>query len=142
MDRIRQLVSKGYSLEFLRYVLVSALALIVDYGCYWILASNQLLDLPKAAVVGYTVGLIIAYFLIADRVFQNGWLKDKKHIEAFLFLLSGLLGIILTYIVVKVVLLIFGERINLAKLIAVGVSFIGVYIFRKFYVFKNLYKKI
>lgn len=125
-------------MEFLKYVLASALALLVDYGCYFFLANNQLLDLPRAAVVGYTLGLIVAYFLIADKVFQNGWLKNKKHIEAFLFLLSGLLGIILTYSAVKVVLLFFGERIILAKLIAVVVSFIGVYIFRKFYVFKNL----
>ena len=137
MDKIKQFVARLKPVEFIKYTLASALAFAVDYACYWFLVRNQLLDLPKAAVIGYITGLVVAYFLIATRVFKDGRLKDRKSIEAFLFLLSGLLGIMLTYLSVTVVVLIFGERINLAKFTAVGVSFIGVYLFRKLYVFRN-----
>ena len=111
--------------EFIKYTLVSGIALAVDYASYWILVFNRYLDLPKAAVIGYTIGLFVAYFSISKQVFKNGWLRERKRLEGFLFLLSGLFGITLTYIVVKVVVLFFGERINLAK------------IFRKFIVFKS-----
>ena len=122
--------------EFLKYTVASALALAVDYSCYWVLVSNKILVLPKAAVVGYIAGLVVVYFSIADRVFKDGWLKDKKGVEAFLFLLSGALGIALTFITVKVMVLIFGEKIILAKLTAVGVSFILVFLFRRSIVFR------
>lgn len=138
MDRVKQFVASQNPVEFLKYVVVSALALVVDYGCYWLLVTNRFLDLPKSAVVGYIAGLVVAYYLIADKVFKDGWLKDRKRIEVALFLLSGLLGIVLTYITVKVTILLFGERINLAKISAVGVSFIGVYITRKYVVFRKL----
>ena len=137
MDRLKQFLSAQNSAEFLKYTLASFLALAIDYSCYWLLVSNNFLDLPKAAVVGYIVGLFAAYFLISGKVFKNGWLKNKKYIEVLLFFLSGLLGITLTYFVVKTVVLIFGEKINLAKLAAVMVSFFGVYLFRKKIIFKS-----
>jgi len=124
-------------IEFLKYTLASACALAVDYVCYWLLVTNRLLDLPQSAIIGYIAGLIVAYFLIANNVFKDGWLKDQKRIEIILFLFSGLLGIILTYITVKVVVLLFGERMNLAKINAVGISFIGVYIARKYFIFRK-----
>ncbi len=137
MDRVKQFLSSQSPIEFLKYTLASALALVIDYGCYWILVTNRLLDLPKSAVVGYTAGLVTAYFLIAGKVFKDGWMRDQKRIEVFMFLISGLLGIALTYFTVKLVTLLFGERINLAKICAVGVSFIGVYIVRKNFVFRK-----
>lgn len=137
MDRVKRFVASQNLVEFLKYIVASALALVVDYGCYWLIVTNRFLDLPKSAVVGYIAGLVVAYYLIADKVFKDGWLKDRKRIEAALFLLSGLLGIALTYITVKVIILLFGERINLAKFSAVGVSFIGVYIARKYFIFRR-----
>jgi len=90
-----------------------------------------------ASVFGYLFGMIVAYILIRDNVFNDGWLEDKKKLEFMLFLLSGLLGLALTYGSVRCVVYMIGERINLAKLVAVGVSFVGVYFFRKFVVFRN-----
>ena len=138
MDRVKQFLARQNVVEFIKYTLASALALVVDYGCYWLLVSNKLLDLPKAAVVGYIAGLVVAYFLIADRVFKDGWLKDKKRLEALLFFISGMLGILLTYLTVKVAILLFGERLNIVKISAVFISFTGIYFFRKFIVFKRL----
>lgn len=123
--------------EFLLYAWASALALIVDYGCYWFLVASNILSLPQAAVAGYIVGLVLAYFLITRKVFRDGWLRGKRFYEALLFAISGLIGVILTYSTVKLYIAFFGEDVYVAKLLAVSISFSGVYFFRKFFVFKQ-----
>jgi len=128
---------RNHVIEFRKYLLASAQALVVDYGCYWVLATNGLMSLPLAAVAGYSAGLVVAYFLIAEKVFKDGWLNHNKKLEFLLFVTSGLWGILLTYITVWTFILIIGERINMAKLTAVVVSFVGVYIFRKLVVFRS-----
>lgn len=127
---------KGNAIEFGRYFGASALALLIDYACYYFLVLSTSLDLPQAAAVGYTIGLIASYFLIADRVFSNGWLRDRKHFEVALYALSGLLGVALTYGTVNLFIVQFGRYPNLAKLSAIIVSFLGVFIFRRNIVFK------
>jgi putative flippase GtrA len=78
MERIKQFVANLNKVEFLKYILASALALAVDYGCYWSLVTKGLFDLPNSAVVGYSIGLVVIYFLITEKVFKNRWLKDRK----------------------------------------------------------------
>ncbi|MGB8227436.1 MAG: GtrA family protein [Sedimentisphaerales bacterium] len=135
--KFTQILGRENAIEFRKYFFASAQALAVDYGCYWLLASNGLMSLPSAAVTGYSAGLVVAYFLIADKVFKNGWLNKNKKLEFLLFVASGLLGILLTYVTVWTFIQIIGERINMAKLSAVVASFVGVYIFRKLVVFKS-----
>lgn len=128
---------KKVHFEFMRYILASGIALVVDYASYLMLVEGQFLDLPQAAVVGYLSGLLVAYCLIANGVFSNGWLKEKKILEGVLFAISGVLGVALTYFTVLTITLLVGNRANLAKFVAVVISFIGVYLFRKLYVFKK-----
>ena len=87
MGKMQNFLSRENALEFIKYIFASALALVVDYASYSFLAINQFLDLPSSAVVGYAIGLILAYFMIADGVFKDGWLMDRKRLEAFLFFL-------------------------------------------------------
>jgi putative flippase GtrA len=135
--KFTRILARHNAIEFSRYLFASAQALVVDYGCYWLLATNDLMSLPSAAVTGYSAGLVVAYFLIADKVFKDGWLNKRKKLEFMLFAASGLLGILLTYATVRAFVLIVGERVNMAKISAVVVSFAGVYIFRKLVVFKS-----
>ncbi len=134
-DAKERLVNLAKS-HYLKYFLASAAALVVDYGCYWALSAQQIMSLPAAAVVGYTLGLALAYVLISGKIFVDGWLRHKKQYEILLFGLSGLFGIALTYTTVFVFVSIFGEHIHGAKLAAVGISFIGVYFFRRCVVFR------
>lgn len=128
---------RQHTVEFTGYLLASLLALAVDYSCYWFLAGNHILSQPTAAVIGYLIGLIVAYFLIAERVFKDGWLKNKKYYELILFLVSGILGAILTYLAVFLYGYIIRENIHEAKIFAIGLSFTGVYAFRKLVVFRR-----
>ena len=95
------------------------------------------LELPLAAVVGYLSGLIVAYFLIEKGVFKDGWLKHRRMLEALVFVCSGILGLIITYLVVAGFVYVIGPMLNAAKIVAVIFSFIGVYLFRKLVVFKK-----
>lgn len=131
-------LKKSQVREFIRYLLASGIALGVDYGIYRLTAQQGHIDLPQAAVVGYLSGLIVAYFLIGERVFTEGWLKQRKFFEALLFIFSGLLGLLITYLVVTGFVVLFGPMLNEAKIVAVICSFLGVYLFRKFVVFKKV----
>lgn len=136
INPLSRLEIKKQLFEFTKYFAASGAALLIDYGVYWLLANWGWLSLPNAAVIGYLAGLILAYFLIGGRIFKYGWLRDRKIFEMMLFGLSGLLGLIITYISVKAYVSLFGQNVNQAKLVAIGFSFISVYLFRKFFVFK------
>jgi putative flippase GtrA len=124
-----------------KYLLASALALLVDYSCYWSLASLLCINLAQAALAGYCAGLAVAYLVISQKVFAEGWLRSKRYHEAALFLLSGLFGMALTYSTVAFYVSQFGEQVHGAKLSAVAVSFVGVYAFRRYIVFAEPRKK-
>ena len=130
---VRTLISH----QFARYTFASAIALCVDYGSYWVIAETTNLATPTAAATGYSIGLIAAYFLIAGPVFKDGWLRKKKILESVLFLVSGLLGGMLTYAIVSIYTKLFGDSLHAPKLFAVAFSFVAVFIFRRVVVFKK-----
>jgi len=125
----------GY--QFVRYLIASSIALCLDYGSYWVIAETKKMALPTAAAIGYCIGLIVSYFLISGPVFKDGWLRKHKFFELALFLLSGLLGVTLTFSTVYLYVTSFGERLHCSKLIGIIVSFTGVFLFRKYVVFRK-----
>lgn len=127
--------------QFARYIIASAIALFVDFSSYWVIVRSTNLALPIAAAMGYSVGLIVAYFLIAGPVFKDGWFRKKKFFELGLFFVSGVVGVTLTYVTVFLYVRSVGEHLHISKLIAIIVSFISVYLFRKYIVFRQLTTK-
>jgi putative flippase GtrA len=124
-------------LRFIKYFAASAIALVVDYAVYWLLARSTTLSLPQAAVVGYLAGLVAAYFLISNHIFTDGWLQKRKAFEALLFASSGLFGTLITYVTVKLYTILIAEDLNGAKLSAIAVSFFSVYLYRRYIVFRQ-----
>jgi putative flippase GtrA len=124
-------------LKFIKYFAASAIALVVDYAVYWLLAQSTKMSLPQAAVVGYLAGLVAAYFLISNHIFTNGWLQKQKVFEALLFASSGLFGTLITYMTVKFYTILIAEDLNGAKLSAIAVSFFSVYLYRRYIVFRQ-----
>lgn len=121
----------------LKYLYISAISLIVDYSVYLVLVYSKLLSIPIASAAGYSSGMVLSYLLLITNVFTDGWLKQKRLQESILFLISGALGITLTYLTSWLVLQVAGPRVQLAKLLSVMVSFFSVYLFRKFIVFRK-----
>ena len=121
---------------FLKYLIASAIALLADYLIYFFIAKHTLLELGAASIFGYCSGLFVSYFFISKRVFIEGWLRKRRFLEIMLFGLSGLLGLILTYSSVTFYSIVINKNIHEAKFFAIPISFIGVYFFRKYFVFK------
>jgi len=124
-------------LRLIKYFAASAIALVVDYAVYWLLARSTTLSLPQAAVVGYLAGLVAAYFLISNHIFTDGWLQKRKAFEALLFASSGLFGTLITYVTVKLYTILIAQALNGAKLSAIAVSFFSVYLYRRYIVFRQ-----
>jgi putative flippase GtrA len=116
---------------------VSSIAVSADYSIYWIIFSNHLLSQAYAASLSYLLGLLLAYFLLITFVFKKTRRKNKK-IETILFLISGLIGTLVTFITIKTYQHLYLTEAHLAKIIAISISFIIVYCFRKFFVFRNI----
>ncbi|SEL72095.1 Putative flippase GtrA (transmembrane translocase of bactoprenol-linked glucose) [Pseudoxanthomonas sp. GM95] len=93
-DSARGYRSRGA--QFLRYLFVSAAALALDFGLFWL--SLRLLQLPWwiAACIGFMAGALAAYLASIRWVFSTRRLR--KHIAQELsgFLAIGLTGLVLT----------------------------------------------
>lgn len=124
-------------MEFLKYTAASALALALDYAVYWLLAGGAGIGIGPAAAAGYGAGMVLAYLLLSARVFPGRWLSARRGIEASLFAVSGMVGLVLTYVTASLVHQLAGGSLHVAKLSAVAVSFVSVYLIRKFIVFRR-----
>lgn len=123
--------------QFFKYFLVSLICLSIDFSFYLFSFYILNIDLDISATIGYVAGLIISYFLLTKYVFSYVSRKSLKFLlrRVFLFLISGTVGAISTYSVVNIVVVIFGNNVYLAKAMAVIISFLIVFLFRKFIVF-------
>jgi len=74
---------------------------------------------------------------MSKNVFADGWLRNRRIIEIMLYGLSGIIGLSLTFTSVTFYSVVIGKNIHEAKFFAIPISFIGVYAFRKYFVFKH-----
>lgn len=123
-------------IKLAKYTSISAIALVLDYSIYLFFLGLGL-EAPTSSILGYLAGLILAYFLMKNRVFTEGWLEQRKHFEFIGFLMSGFFGVVLTYLTVYATNYLVEGSIHLAKINAVVVSFVGVYFFRRYIVFRK-----
>jgi putative flippase GtrA len=117
-----------------RYVVVSALALTLDITVFLVL--NRALGLPTlAGVVGYSCGIVLHYFLSRNFVFNAARSRKSGHRLFSEFAASGLVGLAVTAGVISVATGVLGLSAIVAKVLAVGASFIGVFLIRRTIVF-------
>lgn len=123
-----------FILHFSGYLLVSAIALSVDFGLFLALTGLMATEAVSTGIFSYSAGLILHFLLSKRFVFSD---RHNKHVARLFaeYALSGVAGIALTAATMK--LAIDGLSVSpvAAKLIAVGVSFVVVYLLRKTIVF-------
>ena len=121
--------------RLVRYLLASVGALAVDMGSFLLLLAAGLAATPAAAL-GYCAGIIVHWLLSSRTVFHDGVLAKGagRGRQKLLFIGSALVGLALTTLIVAV-----GEHAGidprLAKIVAVGTSFVATYLLRKVVVF-------
>ena len=116
-----------------RYLLVSGLALALDYASAWVFASFGLW-VPFATSLGYVVGLLLAFPMMRSFVFRTA---GRKFERLPLYLVSGLIGVSVTYATSYIVAELFGQGFHLTKILSAGLSFVTVFLFRNFLVFRT-----
>ncbi|WVH09083.1 MAG: hypothetical protein EoVTN8_405 [Fluviibacter phosphoraccumulans EoVTN8] len=121
-------------LVLIKYTVVSIISLFVDYLTYYIVFKHTALGIQFAASIGYVVGLFCAYILLKKFVFLGT--EREIRLEFFMFLISGMIGILTTFFTISTYVNFFGdENYILAKAVTTICAFIIVYIFRRVYVF-------
>jgi putative flippase GtrA len=130
------MLRRAADIVFLRYIAASALALGVDMGTFLALLS---LGIPAAAAaaLGYGLG-IVAHWLASSRaVFTAGVAEHgpERSRQKALFVGSALAGLALTTAIVGGGTAL-GLDPRLAKLAAIGVSFILTWLLRERVVFR------
>lgn len=120
---------------YLRYGVVSALALGVDMAIFLLLISTTLAP-ATASGISYLAGMV-AHWLLSSRLVFGSTLANPgaaRGRQQLLFFGSALVGMMLTMAIVGI-----GDAFGLdprfAKLIAVAVSFNATYVLRRVYVF-------
>lgn len=133
----KRLVKNKHINEFIKYLTVSFLAVIVDYSVYRFLFATQIFSRAISGTISYLTGLFLAYYLLKKYVFLNKSVRRNSHKQIFLFFISGIIGALTTFISIIGYEAMVSSDTHLAKLVAMGFSFFIVYIFRKIVVFKK-----
>lgn len=134
-----KLVNRLRGMTFIRYVFVSVGALAVDMGVFLALLKMGTVS-TAAAAIGYTVG-IGAHWLLSSRKVFHDRISDRGTMartqQKAMFVISALLGLALTMAIVGI-----GDALGLdprlAKIFAIGASFMLTYLLRNVVVFRNL----
>jgi len=120
--------------QMIRFALVGAVATVFDYAVLLILYDVFHVSQWISVAAGYGVGLIVCYILSIVWVFPYRSISNK-HIEFAVFIIIGVVGLVLTEIVVEVTLRIMSltpnltaslggaVRLSAAKLIAIIIVF-------------------
>lgn len=118
-----------------RYLLASVVALGCDVAVYFALVGISI-DTTFASALGYSAGIVI-HWLISSQLVFVGKLREGTalYVQRALFAGSALLGLGLTVGVVAMLTGLGSDALT-AKIAAIFVSFIAVYVTRKWGVFK------
>lgn len=133
-DVPRMLLSSGVVAQLWRYAIVSAVALGVDFAVF--LGLNWAVGWPTlTGVLGYACGIVVHYHLSKRFVFEASGSAKSARRRFSEFVASGLIGLAATAGVIAVATAEFGLDPIGAKAMAVGASFLGVFLIRRTVVF-------
>jgi putative flippase GtrA len=122
--------------EFLLYTVVSAIAWLVDVAVLYFAAMSLGMPHYLSAAIGYTVGLLVHYLLSVRFVFVYRKMAGQWRSEALVYLLTGLLGVVLSAAIVHAGSLL-GLPLIISKVIATVITFVAVFAVRKIVLFTS-----
>ena len=122
-------------IEFSRYVAVSALALGLDLVTFVGLVSLDVMSTALTGAISCLVGLGLHYVLSVNHVFDATVTGKSNRQLAGEYILTGLLGFAITAFVIWAIIELTALPVWFAKAVAVGATFITVYVIRSRIVF-------
>jgi putative flippase GtrA len=121
-------------IQFLRYGLVSVVAVSVDFGGLIVLKQYGHVDYILAASISFIAGLFVNYVLSIFWVFQNSRFTNRWY-EFALFAVIGIVGLGFTDLILWVLTTGLGLFYVLSKIIATVVVYFWNFGIRKKFVF-------
>lgn len=118
-----------------RYFLVGGTAFLVDTGIFVLLVTHTMIPYWIAAVISYSVGIIVNYYLGIKLVFDTRRYRSQYWLEFGLVFLISLTGLIPNQFCIWLFYQFFGLPIILSKLITGVIVFLWNFIGRKIFVF-------
>lgn len=136
-------------IQFLRSVIVGAVATIIDIGVLTVLVEAFNVNVFIATAIGFIVGLLVNFFISSVWVFEKSKVVKNRVSEFIIFALIGVVGLIINELIVNFFdlylakSLIFGSFIDsdkyylIGKLVATVIAFVWNFFARKFIIYRN-----
>lgn len=122
--------------DMIRYAAASVFALFLDYGVLMLLTKGLGVDYLAAAAAGFLSGLVLIYLLSVRYVFE-GRRRRAPRVEMAGFLITGVVGLMLTEALMHLFVGRFGLSLSLGKAATAGFVFMFNFISRRGLLFKN-----
>ena len=123
--------------EFSRYFAVSLIGLLIDLSIFSVALRFLGLSWFLAAVLGFSLGALVVWWLSVQLVFKNRVLARSPLVEFLGFVAIGVLGLGVTELVLWVGVGVLKMQPELIKLAAAGVTFLFNFVLRKIILFRS-----
>lgn len=129
--------AKKLTSELVRYLIVSLIALGVDFGVYLGLIRFFSINYLISAALGFVVGLVFSYLLSVVWVFSSRNESFSRSSGFVVYGVIGLLGLFVNETVIFLSVTWLGLGYVIAKLWAAGASFLFNFLGRKIILFSH-----
>ena len=148
MSFIKKLLEKNNIFEFIRYIFVGGISALVDMGVLYIMTEFAFdgkkdgIALTLSVAAGFIVGLIVNYLLSQLFVFTSKEQREKgkKASAFFIYAIVGLIGFVLTELLMHIGMLFVSHEglwYILLNCFVKGVVLIWNYVGRKIFVYRG-----
>jgi putative flippase GtrA len=122
--------SRKLSVQFLRSIIVSIIALVFDFGLLVFFKQELGIYYLLAATLSFLVGVIVNYLLSVYWVFAEHKLSSRRS-ELIIFVLINAVGLGLNLIIISSMVDLLGADYRAAKAVSTVVVFFWNFIIRK-----------
>lgn len=140
--RVRSIVTAMFNknpereiIQIFRYLVVSSVALAIDFGTLAVLTELAGLHYLVSAAFSYTIGLIFSYIASVVWVFKKRTI-DKKHLEFSIFAVIGIAGLGMNELTIWIMVDILGLHYLLSRFVSAGIGYVWKYVARRLILFR------
>lgn len=148
MSFIKKLLEKNNIFEFIRYIFVGGISALVDMGVLYIMTEFAFdgkkdgIALTLSVAAGFVFGLVVNYLLSQLFVFTSKEQREKgkKASAFFIYAIVGLIGFVLTELLMHIGMLFVSHEglwYILLNCFVKGVVLIWNYVGRKIFVYRG-----
>lgn len=137
VNRLFVTPTSNWMVQLFRYLFVGGLAFVVDYGLLFVLTEYAGLHYLASATIAFIAGLTVNYFLSTSWIFRSGNVIKNKVGEFVVFALIGVVGLILTNVLLFLFTDVCGIHYMVSKLITTALVMLWNFFGRKLILFNE-----